>query len=206
MERTLDDHGWDGRGFRDEVDALAKNWWALVIRGVAGIIFGILAFVMPVATLAALVLLFGAYALVDGLFNVAAAAAGGRGARPWWALLLAGLIGIAAGLVTFLQPGLTALALVYLIAAWAVVIGVLEIVAAVRLRKEIRNEWLLGLSGVLAVVFGVFMIAAPGVGAVAMVLWIGAYALVYGAILVFLGLRLRGRRRAVRGDAVRRAA
>jgi uncharacterized membrane protein HdeD (DUF308 family) len=143
---------------------------------------------------------------VDGLFNVAAAAAGGRGARPWWALLLAGLIGIAAGLVTFLQPGLTALALVYLIAAWAVVIGVLEIVAAVRLRKEIRNEWLLGLSGALAVVFGVFMIAAPGVGAVAMVLWIGAYALVYGAILVFLGLRLRGRRRAVRGDAVRRAA
>lgn len=206
MDRTLDDRGWNDRGFRDEAaDVLTKNWWAVLIRGVAGIIFGILAFVMPVATLAALVLLFGAYALVDGIFNVVAAATG-RGARPWWALLLGGLVGIAAGLVTFFWPGLTAVALAYLIAIWAVVIGVLEIVAAVRLRKEIRNEWLLGLSGALAVLFGVLMIAAPGAGALAMVLFIGAYALVYGAMLVFLAFRLRGLRRQTRGDAVRRAA
>jgi uncharacterized membrane protein HdeD (DUF308 family) len=172
---------------------------------VAGIVFGILAFVVPVVTLAALVLLFGAYALVDGIFNIVAAATGGRGARPWWALLLAGLAGIGAGLVTFFMPGLTALALAYLIGIWAIATGVLEIVAAVRLRKEIRNEWLLGLSGALAVAFGALLLFAPGAGALAMVLWIGAYALVYGALLVFLGFRLRGRRPEAR-DTVRRAA
>lgn len=206
MERMLDDRGWNNRGPAIAADLLAKNWWALVLRGVAGIVFGILAFVMPVVTLAALVLLFGAYALVDGIFNIVAAATGGRGARPWWALLLAGLAGIGAGLVTFFMPGLTALALAYLIGIWAIVTGVLEIVAAVRLRKEIRNEWLLGLSGVLAVAFGALLLFAPGAGALAMVLWIGAYALVYGALLVFLGFRLRGRRPEARDTTVRRAA
>lgn len=206
MERTPDDRGWNNRGAAIAADLLAKNWWALVLRGVAGIVFGILAFVMPVVTLAALVLLFGAYALVDGIFNIVAAATGGRGARPWWALLLAGLAGIGAGLVTFFMPGLTALALAYLIGIWAIVTGVLEIVAAVRLRKEIRNEWLLGLSGALAVAFGALLLFAPGAGALAMVLWIGAYALVYGALLVFLGFRLRGRRPEARDTTVRRAA
>jgi uncharacterized membrane protein HdeD (DUF308 family) len=206
MERMLDDRGWNDRGRAIAADLLAKNWWALVLRGVAGIVFGILAFVMPVVTLAALVLLFGAYALVDGIFNIVAAATGGRGARPWWALLLAGLAGIGAGLVTFFMPGLTALALAYLIGIWAIVTGVLEIVAAVRLRKEIRNEWLLGLSGALAVAFGALLLFAPGAGALAMVLWIGAYALVYGALLVFLGFRLRGRRPEAGDTTVRRAA
>jgi uncharacterized membrane protein HdeD (DUF308 family) len=206
MERTPDDRGWNNWGAAIAADLLAKNWWALVLRGVAGIVFGILAFVMPVVTLAALLLLFGAYALVDGIFNIVAAATGGRGARPWWALLLAGLAGIGAGLVTFVMPGLTALALAYLIGIWAIVTGVLEIVAAVRLRKEIRNEWLLGLSGALAVAFGALLLFAPGAGALAMVLWIGAYALVYGALLVFLGFRLRGRRPEARDTTVRRAA
>jgi uncharacterized membrane protein HdeD (DUF308 family) len=206
MERTPDDRSWNNRGAAIATDLLAKNWWALVLRGVAGIVFGILAFVMPVVTLAALLLLFGAYALVDGIFNIVAAATGGRGARPWWALLLAGLAGIGAGLVTFVMPGLTALALAYLIGIWAIVTGVLEIVAAVRLRKEIRNEWLLGLSGALAVAFGALLLFAPGAGALAMVLWIGAYALVYGALLVFLGFRLRGRRPEARDTTVRRAA
>jgi uncharacterized membrane protein HdeD (DUF308 family) len=188
------------------LDVLARNWWAVVLRGVAGIVFGILAFVMPVVTLAALVLLFGAYALVDGVFNIVAAVTGRSGARSWWALLLEGLVSVAAGLVAFFLPGLTALTLAYLIGIWAIVTGVLEIVAAVRLRRVIENEWWLGLGGVVSVLFGILLLVAPGAGALAMVFWIGAYALVFGAILVVLGFRLRGRRREAGGAAVRRAA
>ncbi len=188
-----------------DADALARNWWAVMLRGVAGIIFGILTFVVPGVTLAVLVLLFGAYALADGVLAVIAVVRGRTGARSLWALLLEGLVSVAAGLVAFFRPALTALALVYVIAAWALVTGVFEIVAAVRLRQVIRNEWWLGLSGVLSIVFGVFLMAAPGAGAVAMVLWIGAYALVFGAFLVGFGLRLR-RRREVRDETIRRAA
>ena len=206
MERTADDRNWDDRGLGTDVDMLARNWWAPVVRGVAGIVFGVLTFFMPIASLAALVLLFGVYALVDGIFNVAAAVTGRTGGRPWWALLLAGLLGIVAGLVTFFMPGLTALTLAYVIAGWAIAIGVLEIVAAVRLRRVITNEWWLGISGALAIVFGVFMMLAPGAGALAMVLWIGAYAFVYGITLLALGVRLRGRRHDIGADRLRRAA
>ena len=157
-------------------------------------------------TLAVLVLMFGAYALVDGIFNVVAALRGRSGARPWWALLVAGLVGIGAGLVTFFMPGVTAMALAYVIGVWAVVIGVLEIIAAIRLRKVITNEWWLALSGALAIVFGGMLMLAPGAGALAMVLWIGAYAFVYGVFLLLLGLRLRGRRREGPRATARRAA
>jgi len=182
------------RAHASDAGLLAQFWWALALRGAAGILFGILAFAMPVLTLAVVVLLFGAYALVDGIFNVVAALSGRSGTRPWWALLLAGLVGIAAGLVAFFMPGLTALALAYVIGVWAIVIGILEIASAIRLRKAITNEWWLGLSGALAIVFGVFLTLAPGAGALAMVLWIGAYAFVYGVFLVLLGLRLRRHR------------
>jgi uncharacterized membrane protein HdeD (DUF308 family) len=205
MDREVSDRGWNDRVLSDDIDALARNWWAVVLRGVAGIIFGILAFVMPGATLAALVLLFGAYALVDGIFNIIAAVSG-RGVRSWWALLLEGLVSVAAGLVTLFMPAFTALALAYLIAGWAIVTGVLAIVAAIRLRKVISNEGWLVLSGVLSIVFGVLMAVAPGAGALAMVFWIGAYAVVYGALLVAFGLRLRGRRAEARGETIRRAA
>ena len=172
---------------------LSRNWWAIALRGVAAIIFGLLTFVMPGITLAVLVLLFGAYAIVDGIFTLVAVARGQAVARaePRWVLVLEGVVSIAAGLVAFLWPGLTALALVYLIAAWAIVTGVLEIVAAVRLRRQIDNEWWLGLSGALSVVFGVLLMAAPGAGALAMVFWIGAYAILFGALLVGLAFRLR---------------
>jgi len=195
MARTTTARDSNDRPHEFAADLLAKVWWALALRGVAGILFGILAFVMPALTLAVLVLLFGAYALVDGIFNVVASLSGRSGARPWWALLLAGLVGIGAGLLTFFMPGLTALALAYLIGIWAIIIGVLEIISAVRLRKVITNEWWLGLSGVLAIVFGVLLTLAPGPGALAMVIWIGAYAFVYGVFLVLLGLRLRRRLR-----------
>ena len=194
MARTTSDRDRTDRTPRSDAGLLAQFWWALALRGAAGILFGILAFAMPVLTLAVVVLLFGAYALVDGIFNVVAALSGRSGMRPWWALLLAGLVGIAAGLVAFFMPGLTALALAYVIGVWAIVIGILEIASAIRLRKAITNEWWLGLSGALAIVFGVFLTLAPGAGALAMVLWIGAYTFVYGIFLVLLGFRLRRHR------------
>jgi uncharacterized membrane protein HdeD (DUF308 family) len=151
-------------------------------------------------------MLFGAYALVDGVFSIVAAVSGRTGAQTWWALILTGIVGIAAGLVTFFMPGLTALTLAYVIGLWAIVSGVLHIVTAIRLRKVIDNEWWLGLSGALAIVFGVFMLRAPAAGALAVVLWIGAFAFVYGVVLVALGITLRVRRDDVRTIPMRRAA
>jgi uncharacterized membrane protein HdeD (DUF308 family) len=178
---------------RAEAAWLARNWWAILLRGVAAVVFGVLALLMPVTTLAALILLFGAYVLVEGIFSIIAALRGHAGA-PRWMLLLEGLVSIAAGLVTFFWPGLTALVLLYVIAAWAIVTGVLEIVAAVRLRNRIRGEWWLALSGILSVIIGGLLLWAPGAGALALVFWIGAYAVVFGALLIGLAFRLRGLR------------
>jgi len=175
-----------------DVALLARNWWLVALRGVAGIIFGILAFVMPGITLATLILLFGIYALVDGVLDVIAAVRGGRRQEErWWALLIEGLVGIAAGIVALARPGLTAVVLLYLIAAWAIVTGVFELVAAFRLRHRITGELWLALSGVASIVFGVLIAMFPGAGALAVVLWIGAYAIVFGALLLGLAFRLR---------------
>jgi uncharacterized membrane protein HdeD (DUF308 family) len=205
MSRLLLDPNLSDTGLAMVAESLARRWWVMVLRGVAAIVFGLLAFTMPGLTLAALILLYGGYALVDGVFNLIAAVSG-RGARPWWALLLAGLVSIAAGAVAFAMPGLTALALVYLIAAWAIVRGVVEIAAAIRLRKVIANEWWLGLSGALSVAFGVLAMLAPGAGALALVLWIGAYAVIFGALLVAFGVRVRGWRAGKPAEPLRRAA
>src|SRR4051794_18320940 len=151
------------------VMVLARNWWALVLRGLFAVLFGIMAFAWPGITLGALVLLYGAYALVDGIFAIAAALAGRTGGLPWWAMLLEGVAGIAVGIMTFAWPGITAIVLLYLIAAWALVTGVLEIVAAIRLCREIRGEWLLALSGILSVLFGLALVVNPGAGALAVV-------------------------------------
>jgi uncharacterized membrane protein HdeD (DUF308 family) len=160
---------------------------------------------VPALTLAALVWLFGAYAIVDGAFSIVAALRRRAGSRTWWALLAQGIIGIAAGLVTFLFPGLTAVTLVYVIAAWAIVTGVLEIIAAIRLRRELTGEAWLIFSGVLSIVFGGLLMIAPGAGALALVLWIGAYAIVFGVLLLALAFRLR-RVRAQTGDVPLRHA
>lgn len=175
-------------------EAMVRQWWWFVIRGVLGIGFGVLTFLWPISSLTALVLLFGAYALTDGVFNLIAAARGGKGGRPWWALLLHGLLGVAAGIGTLLWPGITALALLYVIAVWSVLGGVFAIIAAVRLRKEITGEVWLGLSGLLSIVFGVLLMFFPGPGALALVLWIGAFVTATGIMLLALGFRLRGRR------------
>jgi uncharacterized membrane protein HdeD (DUF308 family) len=188
-----------------ETTALARNWWALAIRGAAAILFGLLALVLPGVTLAALILLFGAYALVDGVFNLVAAFRGRTGERPWWLLAVEGVVSVAAGIVAFAMPGLTALVLVYLIAGWAIMTGVLEVVAAIRLRDEIPNEWWLAASGVVSIVFGVLVAVAPGAGALALVLWIGAYAIVFGALLIGLAFRLRREQPPVPADIARAA-
>jgi uncharacterized membrane protein HdeD (DUF308 family) len=171
---------------------LAQNWWAIVLRGVCAVLFGLAAFAWPGLTLAVLVLLYGAYALVEGALAVAWALMGRRAGPFPWGVLLAGLAGVAIGVVTFMSPALTALALLYLIAAWAIIRGVFEIIAAVQLRKEIENEWLLGQSGALSVLLGILLMAAPGAGALAVLWWIGAFALVFGILEIILGFRLKG--------------
>jgi uncharacterized membrane protein HdeD (DUF308 family) len=173
------------------LEDLKRNWGWIELRGVVAVIFGILALLWPGVTLAALVILWGAYALADGVFSLIAAFKVRDRGRPFWSLLIVGLLGIAAGIVTFLWPGMTALILLMFIAAWAFVMGIFQIVAAIRLRKEIENEWLLGLSGALSVIFGVLMFLQPGAGALAVVWIIGAYSILFGILLIVLGLRLR---------------
>jgi uncharacterized membrane protein HdeD (DUF308 family) len=172
------------------IDQLARHWWVIALRGLVAVLFGVLAFAWPGMTLAVLVLLFGAYALVDGILGIVAAARGGTEHR--WAMLVEGVIGVLAGIAAFGMPGLTALVLLYIIAAWAVLTGVLEIVAAVRLRRVIENEWALIVGGALSVLFGIVLIVSPGAGALAVVWLIGAYAVVFGVTLLALSWRLRG--------------
>lgn len=172
---------------------LARNWWAIALRGVAAVIFGLVALLMPGITLAALILLFGAYAVVEGVLSLIAAVRGHTG-EPRWLSALEGIASLAAGFAAFLWPGLTALVLLYVIAAWALIMGVLQIVAAVRMHNQIRGEWWLVLSGIVSVLFGALMMWAPGAGALALVLWIGAYAVVFGVTLIVLAFRVRGGR------------
>lgn len=183
-----------------DVDTLARNWWVVLLRGIAAIVFGIITFVAPAISFAALVFIFGAYALVDGVLAVVSAIRWRGATDRWWVLLLEGLAGIAAGVVTFIWPGISALALLYVIAAWALVTGVLEIAAAIRLRKIITGEWLLALIGILSIVIGVMLALFPSAGALALVIWIGAYVAASGVLLIALAFRLRswGRTRSPR--------
>ncbi len=171
--------------------SLARNWGVLLLRGIAAIAFGVLAFVWPGVTLITLVFLFGAYALLDGIFAIAAAISGGTRAPRWW-LVIVGLLGIAAGILSFAWPGVTALTLLLFIAAWAIAAGVFQIIGAILLRKEIDNEWLLILSGLLSVVVGIVLLVQPGAGALALIWVIAAFSIAFGVMLVAFALRLRG--------------
>jgi uncharacterized membrane protein HdeD (DUF308 family) len=174
------------------LDAFAKNWWVLLIRGILAVLFGVMAFTLPDLTLVTLVLLYGVYAFADGLTAIFV----GGGARAWSFVLL-GALGVAVGVFTFIYPGITAVALLYLIAAWAVVRGVFEIVTAIKLRKEISNEWMLIIAGILSVLFGAALVANPAAGALAVVWIIGTYAFIFGLMMIALALRLRGLSRQV---------
>ena len=174
---------------------LAKNWWVLLLRGLAAIVFGVLAFAWPGITIVSLIILYGAYALVDGLFALFAAIGGSTGAAPRWWMAVVGIAGVVAGLIAFAWPGITALTILMLIGAWAIVSGIFEIIGAVRLRKEIDNEWTLILHGALSVLFGVLLMAMPGTGALAMIWVIGAYAIAAGILMVALAFRLKSHAR-----------
>jgi uncharacterized membrane protein HdeD (DUF308 family) len=173
------------------LELVSRHWWWFALRGVAAILFGILAFSRPGTSLAALVLLFGAYAFVDGLFNVVGSFRLRHTEGRWWELLLAGLAGIAIGLVTWFYPSITALALLIVIAAWAIVVGIFEIGAAIRLRKVIRGEGWMIAAGVLSVAFGLLLMLSPGAGALAMIFWIGAFAIANGVVNIALAFRIR---------------
>lgn len=169
---------------------LAKYWWLLLLRGIAAIIFGILAFVWPGITLLTMVLFWGAFMLIDGVLALGHAIMGNDKGSRWW-LALVGVAGIAAGILTFALPGAALVVLLAFIAAWAIVLGVFQIIGAIRLRKEIDNEWSLGLSGALSVLFGIILLVAPGAGAVGLIWVIGGYAIVFGILLVMAALKLK---------------
>jgi uncharacterized membrane protein HdeD (DUF308 family) len=171
--------------------SLARNWWVLLVRGLLAILFGFFALAWPGPTLYLLVVMFGAFALVDGVFAIIAALAGRSGGIPWWALLVEGILSAAVGVATFGWPGLTELVLLYMIAFWSIATGVFEIVAAIRLRQVIAGELLLAIGGALSILFGFLLLIYPANGALAVVWLIGIYAILFGGMMVALSSRLR---------------
>lgn len=172
-------------------DLLSTAWWVLLLRGLMFVAFGLVALVSPEITLMSLTLVFAAFAFVEGIFQLGAALAGRFPLEHRWLPLLEGLTGIAFGALTFMAPAITALVLLMYIAAYAIVTGVLRIVMAIRLREELEGEWLLGLSGLAGVIFGVLMMAMPAVGALAVMVYIGVWGLVVGLALLLLAFRVR---------------
>ena len=176
---------------------LSQYWWVLVVRGVMAILLGLFAFMSPLQTIAALVIAFGAVALIDGTFMSAAAIAARKLTSDWWVLLLQGLLGIGIGVVTLFNPAITAVALLIYIAVWAIGLGLLQVAAAVRLRHEITGEWWLALGGVAGVAFGILLMLRPAAGALAVLWLIGSYALVWGVMLTVGGFDIRRLRKHV---------
>lgn len=175
---------------RPTLDALARNWWLILLRGICAVIFGVLTFIWPGLTLLTLVLFYGAFSLLDGAFSIAAAVKGGALMPRWW-LALVGLLGIGVGIITLAWPQITGIVLLMFIAGWAIASGLLQIIGAIALRKEIEGEWWLVASGILSVVFGVLLIMYPGAGALSLAFVIGAFAVAYGILLIGFSLRLK---------------
>ena len=172
---------------------VSRDWWVYAVRGVAAIIFGTAALVWPLPTLAILVIMFGAYAFVDGISMLVALARGDVLARRHaWATGLSGVLGIVIAVATLLWPGITALTLLYVVAFWAISTGMLEIVAAIELRKEIDGEVWMILGGVLSIVFGTLLVVFPGTGLLSLVWLVGFYAIVFGCSSLGLAYRLHG--------------
>jgi len=169
----------------------SSSWWAMALRGLAAILFGVLAFVWPRMTLTVLVFLWGAYALLDGVVAIAAGLKSHGEYKRWWVLLVEGILSLLAGVVAFIMPGITALVLLILIGAWAIFTGAFEIAAAIQMRKYITGEWLLALAGIASILFGVALLINPAVGALAVVWIIGAYSIVFGVLMVALGFKLK---------------
>ena len=171
---------------------VSRDWWVFAIRGVAAIVFGILAFIWPETTLAVLVFLFGAYVLVDGVALLIALARGDALARRHaWAVGIMGVLGIVAGVITFAWPGLTALSLLYIVAFWAIAMGTFQVIAAIALRRELEGELWMALGGLASIVFGALLVAFPGAGLISLVWLVGIWAVVFGVSSLVLACRLR---------------
>lgn len=168
-----------------------KKWWVWLIRGLAGILFGITAFLWPNLTLRALVFLVGIYLIVDGTLNLIASISHQKEVKYWWIVFLEGLISVLAGVMAFIWPQLTALVLLYLIAFWAFLTGIIEVVQAVRLRKQITGEWFLIMGGIFSILFGILLLIRPGAGILAVVWILAIYAIVFGILLVNLAFRVK---------------
>lgn len=174
------------------LDRLAEHWWLVLLRGIAAIVFGALAMVAPGSALLVLLVLFGAYAFCDGVIALSVAFAGNDEGTPTWWLVVIGALGMFAGIVTFGWPDLTGAVLMFTIGGWALLAGVVQIMGAIELRKEIRNEWLLLASGAASVIFGLLVISFPSSAAVTLIWTIAAFALIFGGMWTVLALRLRG--------------
>jgi uncharacterized membrane protein HdeD (DUF308 family) len=184
----------DGMAQPQALPSETGHWWALALRGAIAILFGLAALLRPDIALEALILLFGAYALVDGVFAIVGVFGGTRGGTPRWLLVIEGIAGILAGLIAFVLPGLTAILLLYLIAAWAVITGISEIATAIRLRQEITGEWALIIGGALSIIFGVILaVIGPVAGLLSLVWLIGVYALAFGILMLITAFQVRGR-------------
>ncbi len=176
------------------IETLKRYWWVPVIRGICGIVFGIIAFGYPGSALTTLVLLFGAWVLVDGVFRIVGATAGRASDPDWGFHLITGILGIVIGVLTFRSPGITALALIIYIAAWALMVGAVEIALAIKLRREMKGEWYLILMGLASIIFAALLLWNPGPGALALLWLIAAYAIVFGVLAIIFGFRLRSLR------------
>jgi len=177
------------------LEALTSRWWVFLVRGIAAVVFAVAAVFWPGITLLALTILFGAYAFIDGTFAIAAALSGYTGSR-WWLFVLEGLVGLVVAFFVLTQPGLSILALVYTIGAWAVFTGVIEIMAGLQLRDVISNEWLYVLGGIVSIAFGILVIRNPQAGALAVVWMVAFYALLFGIVQIVFGYRLNQMRSA----------
>lgn len=179
------------------LDTLTRNWWVLLLRGLGAIAFAIATWVWPGLTIAVFVLLFGAFTFADGALAVWGAITGPKGDRDRWVLLLWGLVGLATGALAVLAPGLVAASFIFLIAGWAILTGILEIIAAIRLREQIRGEWVLVVAGLASVAFGVVIGLRPGAGAVAISWLVAGYAFLFGLLLVVLAFKVKGARKKI---------
>ncbi len=185
--------------------AVSRNWWALVVRGVLAVIFGVLIILTPSIALTAFILVLGIYFIVDGIFAVAGALAHREHYQHYWLTLVEGIVSIIAGIIAIVYPGLTAFTILYVIAVWAILTGIFELIAAFRLRETVHGEWLLAVSGILSVLFGLFVIFFPGTGVLAILGIIAGYAILFGILLIVLGFRLRSMAPGVSGTQMPRA-
>jgi uncharacterized membrane protein HdeD (DUF308 family) len=198
-------------GNASEVDSdsasrtLVRNWWLFTLRGVLGIIFGLIALIFPGATMLSLVIVFSAYMLVDGVVGIISAVRAARQRDRWGLLAFEGLLDIAVGIAAFLWPGLTVLAFVLLVAAWAIVTGGLMAAAGFRLNID-HGRWWLVLGGLISLAYGALLIATPIIGAVVLTWWIGAYAIAFGISLIIFSFRLRSRQQQPLNSSTARSA